>query len=431
MWISQLGPATATSTVPAGWDYVIVSGGAGFPLTTFTGATSTRCPFFAPCAPYRRRVGADLRPAGRARSLWPARRQLDGPERRRWATPLFSSSWASFFAGVDNYAHAGASRRLPREHVLDPLKTERMDHSCRDGLLFATALSLLWSVLSAYHSDVRALPLTFPRGDARAADAKRACKGSSGRRSRIRNDAQTRRAHHRRRRRDRARPDRASRRPRRPRHRHARRHPARPAIARKVDREFTGSILDRGVLERILAEFEVELDLSPGGAALDARRVHARARAQGQRRGHAQPARVRAERGGVARPAGRVHLSVLDRRLRPARSRHQDARRQGEGGRVRTPTTMYGCNKLYCEQLGRYYAQHYKQLAAERASGRVDFRSVRFPGLISAVTMPVGRDVRLRARDDPRGGQESRMRASSGPTRGFRSWPCPTASRRC
>jgi len=51
---------------------------------------------------------------------------------------------------------------------------------------------------------------------------------------------------------------------------------------------------------------------------------------------------------------------------------------------------MYGCNKLYCEQLGRYYAQFYKQLAAERASGRVDFRSVRFPGLISAVTIPSG-----------------------------------------
>jgi nucleoside-diphosphate-sugar epimerase len=54
------------------------------------------------------------------------------------------------------------------------------------------------------------------------------------------------------------------------------------------------------------------------------------------------------------------------------------------------PTTMYGCNKLYCEQLGHYYSRFYKQLAAESASGRVDFRCVRFPGLISAVTMPSG-----------------------------------------
>ena len=54
------------------------------------------------------------------------------------------------------------------------------------------------------------------------------------------------------------------------------------------------------------------------------------------------------------------------------------------------PTTMYGCNKLYCEQLGTYYARHYKQLAAERSSGKVDFRCVRFPGLISALTTPSG-----------------------------------------
>jgi nucleoside-diphosphate-sugar epimerase len=54
------------------------------------------------------------------------------------------------------------------------------------------------------------------------------------------------------------------------------------------------------------------------------------------------------------------------------------------------PTTMYGCNKAYCEQLGRYYALYYRQLAAEVAPSGVDFRSLRFPGLISAVTMPTG-----------------------------------------
>jgi len=53
------------------------------------------------------------------------------------------------------------------------------------------------------------------------------------------------------------------------------------------------------------------------------------------------------------------------------------------------PTTMYGCNKLYCEHLGRYYAQYYQQLSATRTLG-VDFRCVRFPGLISAHTMPSG-----------------------------------------
>lgn len=54
------------------------------------------------------------------------------------------------------------------------------------------------------------------------------------------------------------------------------------------------------------------------------------------------------------------------------------------------PTTMYGCNKLYCEHLGRYYARHYRQLAAEPPRGAVDFRCLRFPGLISAFTVPHG-----------------------------------------
>jgi threonine 3-dehydrogenase len=55
------------------------------------------------------------------------------------------------------------------------------------------------------------------------------------------------------------------------------------------------------------------------------------------------------------------------------------------------PITMYGCNKLYCEHLGRYYAHHYRQLAADSETrGGVDFRCIRFPGLISAVTVPSG-----------------------------------------
>ena len=29
------------------------------------------------------------------------------------------------------------------------------------------------------------------------------------------------------------------------------------------------------------------------------------------------------------------------------------------------PRTMYGCNKLYCEQLGIYYSKYYRQLAAD------------------------------------------------------------------
>ena len=54
------------------------------------------------------------------------------------------------------------------------------------------------------------------------------------------------------------------------------------------------------------------------------------------------------------------------------------------------PITMYGCNKLYCEHLGRYFCRHYRQLAADDQPSGVDFRCIRFPGLISAATVPSG-----------------------------------------
>lgn len=53
------------------------------------------------------------------------------------------------------------------------------------------------------------------------------------------------------------------------------------------------------------------------------------------------------------------------------------------------PITMYGCNKLYGELLGTYFCRYYRQLAAEKPV-MLDFRSVRFPGLISAFTVPSG-----------------------------------------
>ncbi len=53
------------------------------------------------------------------------------------------------------------------------------------------------------------------------------------------------------------------------------------------------------------------------------------------------------------------------------------------------PRTMYGCNKLYCEMLGSYFSRHYRQLAAQQPV-TIDFRCVRFPGLLSAFTLPSG-----------------------------------------
>ena len=54
------------------------------------------------------------------------------------------------------------------------------------------------------------------------------------------------------------------------------------------------------------------------------------------------------------------------------------------------PITMYGCNKLYCEKLGLYYGKHYHQLSEDFKNDLIDFRAIRFSGLISTLTEPQG-----------------------------------------
>jgi threonine 3-dehydrogenase len=162
------------------------------------------------------------------------------------------------------------------------------------------------------------------------------------------------------------------------------------SIAGQVDREVTGSILDRAVLERLLAEFQVELVFHLAAllstrsefTPMTAHQVNVEGTlnllefAQHQAESHGHPVVF-------------MYPSSIAAYGLPGRDAKVTAGKVKEDEWAH-PTTMYGCNKLYCEQLGTYYARHYKQLAAERAAGRVDFRCVRFPGLISAVTMPSG-----------------------------------------
>ncbi len=54
------------------------------------------------------------------------------------------------------------------------------------------------------------------------------------------------------------------------------------------------------------------------------------------------------------------------------------------------PKTIYGMNKLYCEQLGIYFANNYHRLTKDYKENLLDFRSIRFPGLISVITKPTG-----------------------------------------
>ena len=53
------------------------------------------------------------------------------------------------------------------------------------------------------------------------------------------------------------------------------------------------------------------------------------------------------------------------------------------------PITIYGVTKLYCENLGKYYSKNY-QLLNQDIFRPIDFRCIRFPGIISAVTLPTG-----------------------------------------
>ncbi|MEZ4391431.1 MAG: NAD-dependent epimerase/dehydratase family protein [Polyangiales bacterium] len=152
---------------------------------------------------------------------------------------------------------------------------------------------------------------------------------------------------------------------------------------------YTGNILDRHLLDQIAAHHEV-------GAVFHL-------------------AALLSSRG--ERDPELAHQINVDGTLHLLRMAHQETQRRGEPvrfifpssiavygmsdldekarvGRVREdqccePITMYGCNKLYCEHLGRYFTRHYR--SADAASGpRVDFRALRFPGLISAETVPSG-----------------------------------------
>ncbi|NUR55626.1 MAG: NAD-dependent epimerase/dehydratase family protein [Acidobacteria bacterium] len=161
-------------------------------------------------------------------------------------------------------------------------------------------------------------------------------------------------------------------------------------IAKKVDREVTGSILDRALLERLMAEYEIDLIFHLAALLSTRSEFTPMAAHQVNVEGTMsllEFAQHEAESHG--RPVVFIYPSSIAAYGLPDLETKQRAGRVSEDQYLH-PTTMYGCNKLYCELLGTYYARHYKQLAAEAHSGRVDFRAVRFPGLISALTLPAG-----------------------------------------
>lgn len=153
--------------------------------------------------------------------------------------------------------------------------------------------------------------------------------------------------------------------------------------------QIQGSILDRSLLDRLVSEYEIE-EIYHLAALLSTR---------------AEFSPDAAHRVNVEGTMGLLHLAAQQSEWRGAPVKFlfpssiaafglPDRQTKETYARVREwewnyPTTMYGCNKLYCEMLGSYFSKHYRQLAADRPVS-LDFRCVRFPGLVSAFTLPSG-----------------------------------------
>lgn len=166
--------------------------------------------------------------------------------------------------------------------------------------------------------------------------------------------------------------------------------PLDPELQHLTSRHIQGDVLDRNLLARLVAEYEIRV-IYHLAALLSTRSEFTPETAhQVNVEGTLNLLRIATEQAQWQRrpvtflfPSSIAAYGLPDRetkmRLGPVREDEWNM-----------PTTMYGCNKLYCEHLGRYYARHYRQLAAETEPFSVDFRAIRFPGLISAVTVPSG-----------------------------------------
>ncbi|MDB5217053.1 MAG: L-threonine 3-dehydrogenase [Myxococcaceae bacterium] len=153
---------------------------------------------------------------------------------------------------------------------------------------------------------------------------------------------------------------------------------------------YAGNIMDRYLLDQIAAHHEIEVVfhlaalLSTRGERDPdlAHQVNVEGTLHLLRMAQNQSARLgRAVRFIFPSSIAVYGMPSVDEKKKAGRVREED---------WNVPITMYGCNKLYCEHLGRYFTENFRQLGAMATVSRLDFRSLRFPGLISAETAPTG-----------------------------------------
>ncbi|MFM7481371.1 MAG: NAD-dependent epimerase/dehydratase family protein [Planctomycetota bacterium] len=162
------------------------------------------------------------------------------------------------------------------------------------------------------------------------------------------------------------------------------------AIRAKCDHAFVGDICDHALLERLLAMYEIT-EIYHLAALLSTRSEFAPETAHQVNVGgtlnllHLAAEQARSHGSSVRFffPSSIAAYGMPDLETKSAASAVDESS-------YCEPHTMYGCNKLAGEHLGRYYSDHYRKLAKDRIVHPVDFRSIRFPGIISADTVPSG-----------------------------------------
>jgi len=162
-----------------------------------------------------------------------------------------------------------------------------------------------------------------------------------------------------------------------------------PEDVQGMTTHLEGSILDKTLLDRLISEYEFETIIHLA-ALLSTRgeftpNMAHQVNVEGTRQLLALAADQSEWRGAPVKFIFPSSIAVYG--LPDLETKNQYARvREWEWN---YPRTMYGANKLYCELLGIYFSEHYRQLA-DHQPVMLDFRALRFPGLISAFTLPSG-----------------------------------------